>query len=80
MLSGSTLERPNGGRYTKKSAGRVDIMLVVFRFTVHVFFYSLVFFFTVVCDTSKVGAGFIIFCGLVVKYAICYMISDMKLQ
>jgi hypothetical protein len=76
MLAGCTLERPN----REDTHKRVDIMFVVFRFTVHVFFYCLVFCFAVVCDTSKVGAGFIIFCGLVVKYAICYMISDMKLQ
>jgi hypothetical protein len=59
---------------------RVDIMFVVSRFAVHVLSYCLVISFTVVCDTSKVGAGFVIFCGLVVKYFICYKISDMKLQ
>lgn len=44
------------------------------------FFYCLLFVFTVVCNTSKVGAGFIIFFGLVAKYYLCYMISNMKLQ
>ncbi|XP_023718309.1 protein ARV1 isoform X2 [Cryptotermes secundus] len=36
--------------------------------------------YSVVCNTSKVGAGFIIFFGLVAKYYLCYMISNMKLQ
>lgn len=36
--------------------------------------------YSVVCNTSKVGAGFIIFFGLVAKYYLCYMTSNMKLQ
>jgi hypothetical protein len=62
---------------------------VYFRFTGHTvhnfvsifkFFLSNVCFLTVVCNTSKIGAGVTIFFGLVVKCCVCHMISKMKLQ
>jgi len=39
-----------------------------------------VFFFTVICNTSKVGAAGIIFFGLVLKFYVCHMINKLKLH
>ncbi|GFG28488.1 hypothetical protein Cfor_11377, partial [Coptotermes formosanus] len=36
--------------------------------------------YSVVCNTSKVGAGITVFFGLVVKCCVCYMISNRKLH
>jgi hypothetical protein len=44
------------------------------------FFNGNVCFLTVVCNTSKIGAGVTIFFGLVVKCCVCHVISTMKLQ
>lgn len=56
------------------------VILYITLFLMFKFFLSNVCFLTVVCNTSKIGAGVTIFFGLVVKCCVCHMISKIKLQ